>query len=77
MLRGVELIGLGRGFGRGFGRGMGPISYCICLRCGYRVPKQPGVRCLEMRCPKCGAAMVREGSYHHRLYLERLKKNKQ
>jgi len=64
-------IGSGR-----HGRGMGPIGYCICLRCGYRVRKIPGVRCLEMKCPKCGAAMVREGSYHHQLYLERMKNKK-
>ncbi len=48
--------------GRGrHGREMGPIGYCICLRCRYRVRKIPGVRCLEMKCPKCDAAMIREG----------------
>jgi len=64
--------GGGRGVGRGGGRGgMGPGGYCICLRCGYRTPKQPGVRCMDMRCPKCGAVLIREGSYHHRRYLEK------
>jgi ribosomal protein S27AE len=53
------------------GRGMGPLGFCICLRCGYRVKKEPGVRCMEIRCPRCGAVMIREGSEHHRLYLER------
>jgi len=59
------------GFGPGRGRGMGPVGYCICLRCGYRVPKQPGVRCMDLRCPRCGAALVREGSYHHQLFLRK------
>ena len=64
-----------RGFGGG--RGMGSQGYCICLRCGYRAPKQPGVPCREMRCPKCGAVMVREGGYHHQLYLERRRKREE
>ena len=65
--------GFGRGYGRGHGagRGMGPSGYCICLKCGYRVAKQPGVRCMDMRCPNCGAVLIREGSEHHQLYLQR------
>ncbi len=51
---------------------MGSQGYCICLRCGYRTPKQPGVPCREMRCPKCGAVLVREGGYHHQLYLKKV-----
>jgi len=61
-----------RGYGhRGRGSGRGPLGFCICLRCGYKMKKQPGVRCMEIRCPKCGAIMIREGSEHHRLYLEK------
>ena len=66
------------GYGRDHRRrlGMGPKGYCICLRCGYRIEKQPGVRCMDMRCPRCGAVMIREGSEHHKLYLERKNKGK-
>lgn len=53
--------------------GMGPGGYCICLKCGYRIPKQRGIRCMDMHCPKCGSVMVREGSYHHNLYLQKKK----
>ncbi len=72
-------------FNRGAGRGrnaqgrndeqggMGPGGYCICLKCGYRMPKERGVRCMDMHCPNCGSVMVREGSYHHRLYLQKKK----
>jgi len=56
------------------GHGMGPKGYCICLKCGYRMPKQRGVRCMDIHCPKCGSVMVREGSYHHQLFLEKKKK---
>jgi len=84
-----EFQGAGRGRGEGYGRrwrekgpwtgggrGLGPEGYCICLRCGYRVPKQPGVPCSEMKCPNCGAVLVREGGYHHRLFLEKVSKRK-
>ena len=56
--------GGGRG-GSGAGGGMGGGGFCICLKCGRRVPHQPGVPCLQERCPSCGVAMVREGSPHH------------
>lgn len=49
----------------------GPHGHCICLGCGARKPHTPGVRCLDERCPKCGKAMVREGSSHHHAYLEK------
>ena len=56
--------GQGRGIGRGRmgGRrpGAGPSGNCICFNCGARVSHQPRVSCNTVRCPKCGAEMVRE-----------------
>ena len=85
--------GRGRGFGRGrdYGEGhghhrhhdddehlhMGPTGYCICVKCGARYEHIPGTPCKERRCEKCGTALVREGSEHHRLILEKLKKKEQ
>ena len=54
---------------------MGAGGNCICPKCGTVTPHQRGVPCQEARCPKCGAKMLREGSYHHDLLLK--KKNKQ
>ena len=57
--------GMGRGMGRGRGmggRGMGfggPAMACICSSCGYQQAKQRGVPCSTLKCPKCGAPMVR------------------
>ena len=50
-------------------RGGGPSGNCVCLKCGATVPHQPGTPCREARCPKCGTAMVREGSEHHQAFL--------
>lgn len=59
----------GQGFGRGScgarGESLGAGGFCICAKCGERVPHKPGVPCIEERCPSCGVAMVREGSPHH------------
>ncbi|MGB9836998.1 MAG: ferredoxin [Candidatus Saccharicenans sp.] len=57
--------------------GQGPGGYCFCPKCGYRQEHQPGVPCIEQRCPKCGSALIREGSEHHRLLEEKkAQKNK-
>lgn len=47
------------------GQGLGSGGMCICVACGTRVPHRQGVPCQEERCPKCGKAMLREGSPHH------------
>ena len=52
------------------GFGMGPWGSCVCPRCGAHLAHRPAVPCLEERCPVCGAAMVREGSPHHRVAVE-------
>jgi len=55
--------GLGRGGGRGLGRGgggYGPAGFCICPKCGLRLPHRQGTPCPDMKCPHCNVAMVRE-----------------
>ena len=44
---------------------MGPSGTCVCLKCGYSISKRQGVPCLDERCPKCGAALVRKGGDHY------------
>ena len=65
--------GMGRGRGRGAGGGQGgggrmggpqaagPGGTCVCPQCGTTVPHDRGVPCAQMKCPKCGAAMARQG----------------
>jgi len=50
---------------RGKGMGMGPSGTCVCLKCGYSISKRRGVPCLDEKCPKCGAALVRKGGDHY------------
>jgi len=58
--------GSGRGLGRGGGRGrnngggFGPGGVCVCAKCGEKVPHQRGVKCTDLKCPKCGNTLVRE-----------------
>jgi len=53
----IGQAGMGRGRGR-MGAG-GPPMECVCPMCGTRVPKTRGVPCASLKCPKCGAFMVR------------------
>ena len=55
-------IGLGRDGGRGRNKGgaFGPGGYCVCSKCGEKVPHQQGVKCTKLKCPKCGHTLVRE-----------------
>ncbi len=52
--------------------GLGPDGSCICLKCGHREPHQPGVPCRGTTCPACGAVLIREGSAHHKAYLDKV-----
>lgn len=79
--RGGQGSGAGKGLcnGRGAGgrnrdqegAGLGAGGFCVCAKCGYRAPHSSGVPCMQDHCPKCGVAMVREGSDHHQKILKK------
>ncbi len=48
------------GRGRNSGRGSGPGGYCVCAKCGEKIPHERGVRCTSLKCPSCGNTMVNE-----------------
>lgn len=48
------------GKGRNKGGAFGPGGYCVCSKCGEKIPHQQGVKCTTIKCPKCGQPMVRE-----------------
>jgi len=50
---------------------MGAGGECFCPKCNVTVPHQRGVPCQEEHCPKCGAKMLRVGSPHHDLWLQK------
>lgn len=50
----------GQGGGRGGGFRPGPGGMCLCPACGEKAAHQQGIPCFEVKCPKCGAAMIRE-----------------
>ncbi len=54
--------GLGRGGGRGRNKGgaFGTGGFCVCAKCGEKVPHQQGVKCTTVKCPQCGHTMIRE-----------------
>jgi hypothetical protein len=66
--------GMGRGAGAAPGRGRtgggrgrmggpaaaGATGVCRCTSCGHTQPHERGVPCIELKCPQCGAGMIRQ-----------------
>ena len=50
----------GRGKGGPGGCGARPGAVCVCPRGGHAEPHRRGVPCFEVRCAKCGTAMMRK-----------------
>jgi len=53
---------------------MGPEGYCYCTKCDYKTKHKRGVPCQDERCPKCGAKLIREGSFHDGLIKKKKEK---
>lgn len=51
--------GGGRGRGGGNKPGSGPAGTCVCPSCGHSQPHQVGIPCYNIKCPKCGATLVK------------------
>jgi hypothetical protein len=49
-------------------------GFCICVDCDTRIEHRKGLPCRESNCPRCGKKMLREGGYHHELYIQKKKK---
>ncbi len=45
---------------------------CICVECNITFPHKKGNPCRNETCPECGHTLMREGSYHHQLYLKKI-----
>jgi ribosomal protein S26 len=52
--------GQGGGQGRNRGGAFGPGGYCVCAKCGAKLPHQRGIKCTTLKCPECGHTMIRE-----------------
>ncbi len=54
--------------------GLGSGGFCICPKCGAKIPHRRDFPCQQERCPDCGAKLAREGSYHHNPIIEKKRK---
>ena len=39
--------------------GAGPGGFCLCPACGFKVPHEQGIPCIQVRCPRCAQIMER------------------
>ncbi|MCF8299103.1 MAG: hypothetical protein K9J13_16260 [Saprospiraceae bacterium] len=46
--------------GKNKGGAFGPGGFCVCAKCGEKIPHQQGVKCTTIKCSKCGTTMIRE-----------------
>lgn len=51
-------IKLRKSRGKFFGKG--PIGYCYCPKCNYKIPHQRGIPCRNLICPNCKINLLRE-----------------
>ncbi len=40
--------------------GRGPDGYCVCPKCGYKIPHERGVPCSTLQCPNCKINLERK-----------------
>jgi hypothetical protein len=52
--------GFSSGRGRMKGDALGLGGYCVCSKCGKKIPHRRGVPCYQEKCPECGQLMTRE-----------------
>lgn len=48
------------GGGRNKGGAFGPGGFCVCAKCGEKLPHRQGIKCTTIKCPACGHTMIRE-----------------
>jgi len=58
--------GNGLGGGRNNGGAFGTGGFCVCTKCGEKIPHQRGVKCTTQKCPACEHTLVREELIQHK-----------
>ena len=50
---------------------MGAEGFCVCPKCGEKTAHHRGIPCQDEHCQSCGSKLLREGSSHHQLFLQK------